>query len=426
MFKRLLNKIRQHEFVRNVFTMLTGAGISQLLVIIFIPILTRIYTPAEFGIMALFISIANILSVIATGRFELGIMLPKHDENAYNLLFFSLLLIVFVSLICFILIVSLDRFLITRFDLESDYHLFYFLPLSILLISTNKILFHWQNRHKRFKNVSMNKVSQSVTSSITNFTAGFFFHLGATGLLTGHLLSFFVADVLYFFRLRKTDRHLNKSLHPATMRKEIKNNRNFPYYSVPMGIINLISKDVLIYAFKAFYTDAIVGYFNNARKVIDFPLMLLTNSFKSVFFQKLTTSPNPVRIFTYSYFSTLAVSVMAMLPVIFWGEEIFGFVLGDDWREAGKIASLLAPLIIFNFPARNTSNVFSYTRKNQYLLIWQVAYLAVSMTVIFLFKDNFESLVLYYAIAGAILYIILSFMEYFILRKHAAKNEGNG
>ena len=62
---------------KNIATLVTGTMIAQAIPIAISPILTRLYTPAEFGSFALYMSIVSILVVIATARYELAIVLPK-------------------------------------------------------------------------------------------------------------------------------------------------------------------------------------------------------------------------------------------------------------------------------------------------------------------------------------------------------------
>ena len=96
----MINKLKpKSEFSRNVLTLMTGTTIAQAIPIAISPILTRIYTPEDFGILALFVAISTIFGSIANGRYELAIMLPKKDEDAINI--FALGFIVNVGFISF-------------------------------------------------------------------------------------------------------------------------------------------------------------------------------------------------------------------------------------------------------------------------------------------------------------------------------------
>jgi len=77
----MLTKFKpKSEFSRNVLTPMTGTTITQAIPIAISPILTRIYTPEDFGVLALFVAITAIFGGIANGRYELATMLPKKDK----------------------------------------------------------------------------------------------------------------------------------------------------------------------------------------------------------------------------------------------------------------------------------------------------------------------------------------------------------
>ena len=87
MLNRLLPR---SEFVRNVLTLITGTTIAQAIPIAIGPILTRIYTPEEFGLYGIFIAIVSIVSVVATARYELAIIQPKLDKDVNHLVALSI------------------------------------------------------------------------------------------------------------------------------------------------------------------------------------------------------------------------------------------------------------------------------------------------------------------------------------------------
>lgn len=89
----MLKKLKpQSEFSRNVLTLMTGTSIAQAIPLAISPILTRIYTPEDFGIFALYMSVASMIAVTATGRYELAIMLPKKDDDAMNIVALSIVI----------------------------------------------------------------------------------------------------------------------------------------------------------------------------------------------------------------------------------------------------------------------------------------------------------------------------------------------
>jgi O-antigen/teichoic acid export membrane protein len=117
MLKKLnfYNKIfPKSNFTKHVLILVSGTVIAQAISILVTPILTRLYTPEEFGLFAIFVAISSVLGSIANGRFELALLLPKVDKNAFEV--FKLGLIINIVYTCIILLQIVFRTRnITRF-----------------------------------------------------------------------------------------------------------------------------------------------------------------------------------------------------------------------------------------------------------------------------------------------------------------------
>lgn len=74
------------SFASDVLKLVGGTAIAQDLSVLSSPLLTRLYGPEAFGIIAIFTAITGIISVMACLRYEQAIMLPKRDEEAANFL----------------------------------------------------------------------------------------------------------------------------------------------------------------------------------------------------------------------------------------------------------------------------------------------------------------------------------------------------
>ena len=101
MLKRLNMK---SDFVRHVVTLMTGTAVAQAIPIAMSPILTRIYTPEDFGLFALYMSTSALLAEVATGRYELAIMLPKKDEDARDIFVLSVMIATILSFLSFLVV----------------------------------------------------------------------------------------------------------------------------------------------------------------------------------------------------------------------------------------------------------------------------------------------------------------------------------
>jgi O-antigen/teichoic acid export membrane protein len=411
--KNIKEELRtKSDFFKNFFTLLSGSTIAQIIAILAIPILTRIYTPEDFGFFAIYLSLANILSSISSGRYELAIMLPENKKNALALVRGSIMIAVYSSLIFFIIIILVKKYAHSLSQFIDPVY-FYFLPASILIMGLIKVLTQWYSRQKEFKQIAVAGIVQSGSTSATNIGVGFLFYIQSTGLFIGHIIGQFFQLIIFYSKFYKQEKEALKRISIQDIKNQLKENLNFPYYSAPMGFLNSISVDILIYILNLFYSTTLVGLYTTASKVINYPLNLISQSFISVFYQKISKSEKKVKLYLISFFSNLFLATIAMIPIILWGEELFIFVLGKEWKIAGLIAAYLAPITISSFAMRNVSNIFSLAKKNGILLVWQIIYLMIVLFVIFLNRSaNFEQMILWVSIIGSMLYLILAFVGY--------------
>ena len=94
----------QSEYSQNVLTLMTGSTLSQAISIAVSPILTRLYKPEDFGLYAIFVAIITIIGTIASGRYELAIILPKKEEDAINIFGLGILITIFMTVLTAILV----------------------------------------------------------------------------------------------------------------------------------------------------------------------------------------------------------------------------------------------------------------------------------------------------------------------------------
>ena len=77
---RLLGILPKGRFARSVAVVTAGAALGQGLVLVSAPLLTRLYTPADFGVLAVYGSLVSLVAVVSAMRYELAIALPGYDK----------------------------------------------------------------------------------------------------------------------------------------------------------------------------------------------------------------------------------------------------------------------------------------------------------------------------------------------------------
>jgi len=390
---------------------MTGSAIAQIITIAAIPLLSRLFTPDEFGVFAVFVSLTSLISSVSAGRYELAIMLPKHNEKAFHILIISVWLVILTTILSFIILFLFFKPISKLLEFENYRYFIFLVPISIFFQATYKIFNNWFSRFKNFKEISISKVIKSGTgvgSKISFAYLGF----GSIGLALGETISCFFSGIFLFFR-NKNKQAFNYKFNKELLKEEMIKHKNFPFFSMPMAFLNSISVNVLVYFLTIAFNSTVVGLYSQANKVINFPLNFLSNSFTSVFYQKITTTKNRINLYLLSYISSFIIAFVILLPIVFWGEDLFGFVLGKEWIYSGHIAKFLIPLAVAGFATRNTSSVFLYLNLQKLTLIWQVIYLLIAICIFYFFKETkLDTILLYFSFFGAIMYISLAFVGY--------------
>jgi O-antigen/teichoic acid export membrane protein len=418
--RKRIERVARNEFARNVITMFSGNAIAYTITLASIPILSRIYTPQEFGLVALMVSIINVVSVAASGRYDMAIVLPKRSGQAFHLLVASLCIVLVVSILSIAGIWTFRDSVNGYFAEDSYRRIIWLIPLGVFLAGAQKCLYYWFNRNKEYKVLSYNRVWQNSTQVGVRLSRSLFTN-GHWGLSTGYIAGLFAGFIALSVRLLRKESWRLRHLSLRTAFQSTKEHRNFPLYLLPMGILNAFSVNLLVFALTTIASSTIVGHYERASRVVNFPLSLISMSFSSVFYEKMSRAASRQRIYLFSYLGNLALASILLSPVLFWGEAIFGFILGAEWRIAGRIAGVILPLTIFGFAAECVSSTFAVVKKNQLLLIWQVAYLVVVLGWIFYAKGLDVFVVIrVFAILGAIMYLALGVAGY---RSLAPKNK---
>ncbi len=410
----------KNEFFKNIFTLITGNTIAQIIGLLAIPILSRMYTPEEFGQVALFIGIVNVIAIAANARYDMAIVPPKRSSQAFHLFVGSIGITMAVTLLLFIVIAVFKGTIASLFEADVFKRIIWLLPLLVFLLASHKSMHYWFNRRKDYKTIAQNRVILSATQ--TGVKLGrFMFASGYWGLVIGTVIGEVVAWFVYATKIVRRDFWRLRYLSFRSMHKVFAEYSNFPKFLMPMAVINTFSGNILIFSLSAIASSTIVGFYERAWRVINMPFSLLSTSFGNVFYEQMTRASNPKRLYVVSYFANLAIASVVLTPIMFWGESIFTFVLGEDWTVAGTIAKLIVPLTISNYATACVSNVFSVYKKNQLLLVWQVAYMLIVVSWIFVarFYDIYF-LIRIHAFIGAAIYAVLAYMGYKVVKKQNA------
>ncbi len=404
--------IFRNDFVKNVLTLFSWNLLAQAVTLLSIPILTRIYTPEEFGAVALFISMVNLFAVVSNGQYDLAIVLPKRNGEAFHILIGSIFITILFSVFALLIVIVFFKPLTGAFESSTYKKIIWLLPLAVFFFGSHKSFSGWFNRSRSYKTIGVNRLIQN-TGQTTIRLGRNFFSSGHWGLVTGYIVGEVISWGVMFLQLFKKEFWRLKYVSMKSVSKSLREYLNFPLFLMPMGVLNTISTNLLVFALSLVTSSTIVGHYERAWRVVTFPLTLISSSFGSVFYEKMTRTASRRRFYLLSYFGNFFLALLILFPIAIWGEAIFVFVLGSEWSIAGKIAKYILPLTISGFATQCVSSIFSVIKKNQILLIWQIIYLGLAVGWIFFAKElDVYFLLRVYSWGGAFMYLLLAFIGF--------------
>lgn len=414
----MFNKLKpKSEFTRNVLTLMTGTTIAQAIPIAISPILTRLYAPEDFGLFALYTSIVAILSLVATGRYELAILLPKRDEDALHLLFLAVALALGVSLLTFMIVIIWNGRLSQMLGNPEISPWLYLVPVSIFLTSLYQSLYYWANRKKEYKNLSKSRVTQSIATAILNLLMGY--KKMSSGLILGGIVGQLLSIRLLFKSTISSKKSILESITRLELVKQLKRYSDFPKFLVFAHGMNTMSQQIPIILLGAFYSPSAVGFYMIIQRVVRVPMGIVASAISDVFREKASREYLEKQHALKSYLATLRllilISIVPSIIFYFIAPELFAFVFGEKWRVAGVYAQILTPMFFLQFVTSPLSGMFMIAEKQSLDLRWQL-FLFISTLSAFYIGDylfgNIKTTLALFTLAYSVAYIINLYMTY--------------
>lgn len=374
---QLINFLKgKSAFRGNVITMMTGTIIAQAIPVAISPILTRIFTPDEFGVLAIYMGIAGFLAIFATLRYEHALVLTSSKTEVDNLLIVSFFLTILISLLLLFIVVVFKEEFASTFELDEVGMWIYTIPLSVFLLGLYNSLNSRLVWLKNFKSSASNRVVLSGTNAFCGISAG---ALGFTqvGLIFANLVSYQIS-VFYLLRKNQVTPIKISRVTQKRMRLMLYKYRDFPSKNLPSAVVNGLYNNGKLVFIAVFYSSTLVGLLSLVLRVMQMPVTLVSSSISDVLYKSSAESINQSSlsiIRSKVYKLLIILSLIGIIPfgtIFVYGELIFAFVFGVNWDVAGEYASILSIGLFAMFVASPLTKVFWALKKNALYLYWEL------------------------------------------------------
>ena len=352
--------LHKSEFIKNIITLFSWSTIAQVIAFAAEPILSRLYDPEEFGILALYVSIASIFAIISTGRYELAVMLPKKDRESVNIIGISLIITLITTILTFVLILSFNKHICNWVNNQNILPYLYFVPLTVLLTGIYQTFNYWATRKKAFTHVALSRISQSSSNAIIAIILGIQ-KLSSTGLVIAYLTGQVFMNIPVLFRFIKYDKKLIKHISKQKMRKMGKTYSDFPKINTLHAFSDMLQFSFVIFLISYFFNEATLGYYSKTFRILTLPASFIGSAVSQVFYQKASNVYNQngdlKDLVKKTMFGLSLLAFPIFAAIFLWGDDIFAFVLGDIWRTSGEFAQILSIWMYFKFIVSPVSNI---------------------------------------------------------------------
>jgi len=397
--KNYIKKIRNNTYAIQILTLMSGTLIGQIILLVSIPFLTRLYTPSEFGVYSLFYSVVNILGLVSSLKYDQAIMLPKSEKDAQTLVFLSIFITSGTTLITILIILFSYDFIIAYFNGLPD--VVWMIPLGVFLLGLIQIFRAFSSRHQYYKEQATIRVVNSLTLVGIQISSRYLFKLN--GLIFGRLFADFIS-VMMFIRYHIVRKTLQwNTLSRRRLLANAKRHEHFPKYQSITVFLNSISQNIPVLLFASLYSPEIAGFYALTVRVLQAPVELIGSSTKAVYYQKAAKKhANGENIFHLYFKTTVGLLKLFIIPlfiVMIFGQYLFDFIFGERWIASGQIAQILIIWFFFLFINSPSVMTFSILKLQKTQMKIEIASLFLRFSSIYigfyLFHNYLASVVLF-------------------------------
>jgi len=401
--------------------MISGGTIfAQMLSMLLSPIITRLYTPEEFGTLSLYVSILTIIIFSTTFSYDVAIPVADDEKKAVNILSLCTIILFLSTIILTIILFFFGESLLNYFNANSLVKYKYLMPLGFFTTGFYTSLSQWTIRKKDFKSISITKYSQSITGNITKIILGYL-SLGTVGLLAGQILKSGAGISTLLKPVLINDRNLIKNVSVKNIKNAAKRYMRFPLYTAPTKLLLSLSTHLPFIFISGLYSTSIVGLYSLANIITFLPTTLVSQSVGDVFLgEAASIGKNNAKRIKELYNKLLKKLILIvsvpMIILIIFGPILFAFVFGQNWYEAGVYSRILTIYMFSYFIFHPSSGVFYIFEKQNlslFLNIINISVVLITFGAAKIFSLSSYTTVLFFSVGKSFVEII----RYFLIQK---------
>lgn len=426
---KIIDRLKSSSPFMGSFVLLIGGSLfGQALAIVASPVLTRLYTPADFGVAGVFISALNILSVCSMLRFEFSIPACATEEDAASAttlaasvgLTFALLLA---------LMVPVARIVLpgVKPELRVILPYLYWLPVGLAATSLYMAFSNWAVRQQNFRLLSKSKIVQAI-SGVAIQLGTIFVYPGPMGLIVGQIASQSGGVSKLLLSAWRENRQAFRGITFRTLIETARRFKRYPLLSVPAVGLESLFLNVPIIVMATLYGVSVAGWIALVQRIFFMPGLLLARNLGQVILGEMSkvaaSDVSQLEHLFWRRFRQMSITgICACIPVAAAAPFVMPIVFGPQWKSAWVCAELLLPMLLGCFTSAVFGTALDVLQRQDLHLVREIGrfiLLVIAMATIFVVRPRWQVSLGIVGVMSAIAYVWYVVISWWAI--HGARN----
>ena len=332
-------------FARKVMSLSALTALGQASFVIALPVLSRLYTPSDFGLFTIYLSIVNIGGPIVGLKFKSALYAARTKQEASVTLALSVLTITIMSGVAAIALFIFSRQLMGTLNPVARWMTWY-LPFGLLLAGMWSASSAWAVKSEAISTLGIARLVQPAAMTGMQLVAGLTVPASGIILIGAHLISHIAYSTFIFSRtVTWSDFSVLVPNRWTIVLQHARAQSHFPLYVLPAQISFLAVSNFPPLLLSLFYGAEIAGHCGVAYRLVAAPLAIASLPLGAIFTSVVSRLPHGAVVVPLARRVFLASLFFVAVPILLLGAAAPAFapaVLGDRWLATGQIIAAFA------------------------------------------------------------------------------------
>ena len=345
--KQTAKRLVSQAFVRHAATLVSGNVVGQIVALAAYLLLCRMYSPEEFGLFHLFLSVGGFLAFFTTCSFHYAIVLPRNDRMGAACMQICLIINLAASLLCLAGSLTLGPWITQATHTSVLDPLLPWLAAYTLACGGWATLNYWLIRTKQFQGIARYQVGLNLGTSAAKVGMGAYGIPG--GLLYGTIIGQYLA-LLGGIRHLHANRSLLLRFQAVRLRVCLRKYSKFLYFTFPKDLVNYLGGNLPSLLLAPWFPLAELGFFGMAVTLAMRPVNLLVNAVYQSLYQQcieLYHQRGSMRFLGRLLLRSFLIATPCFAALYFLMPHLVRFLLGEGWGQTAVYLQLILPWILF-------------------------------------------------------------------------------